>query len=80
MTSQNKHEPLAPTLPRCFSIKQLAQHIGVSRRTITSALSSGALEHYRIGIRAIIPEPAVIAWLESCRVGNRPRFPRNHSA
>jgi excisionase family DNA binding protein len=63
----------APTLPRLFSIQQVAEHTGLGRRTIVSALSSGDLEHYRVGSRAIIPETAIIAWLESKRIGRRPR-------
>jgi len=66
----------APTLPRLFSIKQVCEHTGLSRRTIVSALSSGDLEHYRVGSRAIIPETAIIAWLESKRICRRPRHRR----
>ena len=62
------------TLPRVFAIAELAQHLRLSRRTIVSALSSGVLDHYRVGSRALIPEPAVIAWLESQRVGRRARL------
>jgi excisionase family DNA binding protein len=65
-----------PTLPRLFSIKQVCERTGLSRRTIVSALSSGDLEHYRVGSRAIIPETAIIAWLESKRIGKRPRHRR----
>ena len=62
------------TLPRVFAIAELAEHLRLSRRTIVSALSSGVLDHYRVGSRALIPEPAVIAWLESQRVGRRARL------
>ena len=62
------------TLPRVFAIAELAQHLRLSRRTIVSALSSGVLDHYRVGSRALIPEPAVVAWLESQRVGRRARL------
>ena len=61
-------------LPRVFSIAELATYLRLSRRTITSALSSGVLDHYRVGARALIPEPAVVAWLESQRVGRRARL------
>ena len=60
-------------LPRVFSIAGLAGHLTVSRRTIVRALSSGDLEHYRVGARALISEPAALAWLESQRVGRRIR-------
>lgn len=61
-------------LPKVFSIAELADHLRLSRRTITGALSSGTLDHYRVGSRALIPEPAVVAWLESQRVGRRARL------
>lgn len=61
-------------LPRVFSISGLADHLGLSRRTVCRALSCGDLEHYRVGARALIPEPAVLAWLESQRVGRPPRL------
>lgn len=57
-----------------FSIADLAAHLGLSRRTIVSALSSGELEHYRVGSRALIPEPSVVAWLEAKRIGRSPRL------
>jgi excisionase family DNA binding protein len=62
------------TLPQVFSIAQLCERLGLSRRTLTAALSSGELEHYRVGSRALIPEPAVVAWLEARRIGRRPRL------
>lgn len=61
-------------LPRVFSIGGLAGQLGISRRTVCRALSAGDLEHYRVGARALIPEPAALAWLESQRVGRRPRL------
>lgn len=64
------------SLPRLFSIQQVAELTGLSRRTITMALSSGDLDHYRMGTRAVIPEPAVVAWLEANRVGKRARMMR----
>jgi excisionase family DNA binding protein len=61
-------------LPQVFSIAELCGRLGLSRRTITAALSSGELEHYRVGSRALIAEPAVVSWLESKRIGRRPRL------
>lgn len=62
----------APKLPRCFSIKQLVDHLSLSRTTISRAISTGELEHYRIGSRAVIPETAVLKWLEARRVTRNP--------
>jgi excisionase family DNA binding protein len=49
----------------------LAEHLSLSRRTLERALAAGELEHYRLGGRAVVPEPAVVSWLESRRVGIR---------
>lgn len=73
MGSELTSKPAAG-LPRVFSIAGLAEELGLSRRTVCRALSSGDLEHYRVGARALIPEPAALAWLESQRVGRRPRL------
>lgn len=69
-------KPLEQTnkLGPVFSIASLAERLGLSRRTITAALSSGDLEHYRVGSRALIPESAAVAWLESKRISKRPRL------
>ena len=63
-----------PGLPVVFSIADLGARLGLSRRTITAALSSGELEHFRVGSRALIPEPSAVAWLEARRIGRRPRL------
>jgi excisionase family DNA binding protein len=64
----------AQGLPVVFSIADLGARLGLSRRTITAALSSGELEHYRVGSRALIPESSAVAWLEARRIGRRPRL------
>jgi excisionase family DNA binding protein len=69
-----KPEQQTNRLPRVFSIAELGGWLGLSRRTITAALSSGDLEHYRVGSRVLIPEPAAVAWLEAKRIGRRPRL------
>lgn len=74
MSNQGEQTNKPAALPRVFSIGSLADHLGLSRRTVCRALSSGELEHYRVGARALIPEPAALAWLESQRVGRRPRL------
>jgi len=64
-------QEIPKTLPRCFSLRTLAEHLSLSRRTLERALAAGELEHYRLGGRAVVPEPAVVSWLESRRVGIR---------
>jgi hypothetical protein len=44
------------------------------RTTVSQALSRGDLEHYRVGSRVVIPEPAVLSWLESHRISKRPKL------
>jgi excisionase family DNA binding protein len=69
--------PTAPHLPQCFNVAQLVERTGLSRATISRALSRGELEHYRMGSRAVIPESAAVAWLEANRISQRQR--RSHS-
>jgi excisionase family DNA binding protein len=59
-------------LPVCYNVGEVCQRTGLSRATVSRALSSGDLEHYRIGSRAVIPAAAVVAWLERHRVARRP--------
>ncbi|MBU6183619.1 MAG: helix-turn-helix domain-containing protein [Verrucomicrobia bacterium] len=61
-------------VPTCFSVAELCRRTGLGRTTVSQALSRGDLEHYRIGARVVIPEPAVVAWLESHRISKRPRL------
>jgi excisionase family DNA binding protein len=68
----------APTgIPKCCTVSQLVERTGLSRATISRALSRGELEHYRMGSRAVIPESAVVAWLEANRISRRPRRHRS---
>jgi excisionase family DNA binding protein len=52
-----------PIVPRCLSVAMLRERTGLGRTVISQALNDGSLEHYRIGRRALIPEPAAAAWL-----------------
>lgn len=80
MSTPSKPPAPPPNLPRCLSIRQLQEHTGICRNLISRALNDGSLEHYRIGSRAIIPEAAALAWLESHRVGKLPHFRSNRQA
>jgi excisionase family DNA binding protein len=62
------------SLPACFSVAELCRRTGLGRTTVSQALSRGDLEHYRIGARVVIPEPAVVSWLEAHRISKRPRL------
>jgi excisionase family DNA binding protein len=59
------------TLPRCYSVRELCERLSISRRTVCRALAGGDLEHYRVGSRVVVPEPAAVAWLECCRIRGR---------
>jgi len=82
MSTTAKSQTPTLALQRCFSIKEVCEHVGLSRRTITGALATGDLEHYRVGSRLVIPESAVVKWLESQRITKNPvehgRWLRKH--
>jgi len=59
-------------VPRCFTVAELCRVTGLGRTTVSQALGRGDLEHYRIGARVVIPETAIITWLESHRISRRP--------
>jgi len=67
---------MGAAVPHCFTIKQLMDRTGLGRTTISQALSRGDLEHYRIGARAVIPETAVVQWLEAHRISKTPALRR----
>jgi excisionase family DNA binding protein len=62
-----------------LTISELMKRTRLGRTLISQALSRGELEHYRIGSRAVIPESAAVAWLESQRVGKRPQRQRSNA-
>jgi excisionase family DNA binding protein len=69
MKSQDTNK--AETLPKCYTVRELCERLGVSRWTIGRALSAGELDHYRLGARVVVAEPAAVAWLERCRIRGR---------
>ncbi len=71
MSNQHKE---TYSLPNCFSVAELCRRTGLGRTTVSQALSRGDLEHYRVGSRVVIPEPAVLSWLESHRICKRPKL------
>ena len=71
MSNQHKE---TYSLPTCFSVAELCRRTGLGRTTVSQALSRGDLEHYRVGSRVVIPEPAVLSWLESHRISKRPKL------
>ena len=71
MSNQHKE---TYSLPTCFSVAELCRRTGLGRTTVSQALSRGDLEHYRVGSRVVIPEPAVVSWLESHRISKRPKL------
>jgi excisionase family DNA binding protein len=70
----SKPEHVQPTVPQCLTISELMKRTRLGRTLISQALSRGELEHYRIGSRAVIPESAAVAWLESQRISKSPKL------
>ncbi len=66
----NQAEQTNKVLPQCFTVAELAGRLSVSRRTVERALWSGELEHYRLGARIVIAEPAAFSWLNARRIGS----------
>ena len=55
-------------LPRLIDVATLAEHLGLTERTIRRKVAQGEIPHYKIG-NAIRFDPAEIqAWLETTRV------------
>lgn len=51
-----------------FSIRALAQRVGISERHLHRQIASGALLSVKIGRRRLITGPAASAWLNACQV------------
>jgi excisionase family DNA binding protein len=56
-----------------LTVEQVAELCGLSRRSVYRAVDAGELVAYRPRGRVRIPEAALEAWLEACRVTPRQR-------
>lgn len=54
-------------LPRCISVKELAEWLGVSRTTILNYVDEGLISAFRTKRRILIPIKGVLEWLETCK-------------
>ena len=70
----SKAEQPAARVEQCLTISELMKRTRLGRTIISQALSRGDIEHYRIGSRAVIPESAAVAWLESQRISKNPKL------
>lgn len=57
-----------------YSCKQIGQRLGLSHVTVWQAIQDGRLAAVSFGHRWLIPESAVLAYLESHRIG--PALPK----
>lgn len=60
-----------------MTVKEAARELEVSASLIYELVADGRLRHYRIGARGrrgkiIIPEDAIAAFREACKVGGDP--------
>lgn len=46
---------------------QVAQLLGVDRKTVYEAAGRGEIPHRRLGRRLLFSRSAILAWLNSCR-------------
>ncbi len=57
---------LTPT-NEVLNAAQVAQLLGVDRKTIYEAARLGEIPHQRLGRRLLFSRTAILAWLDSCR-------------
>ena len=62
-------EPTTEPAPerRTFTVREVAEMLGVGKRLIEKMIWSGELEHLRLGRRILIPAEAVEALVASAR-------------
>ena len=57
-------------LERWFGLKEIAQHIGISKDTIRSWIKKGNIPHHKIGRQYKFKISEVDAWVESGQSAN----------
>lgn len=56
-----------------YSCRQIGQRLGLATKTVWQAIQDGRLAAVSFGHRWLIPESAVLAYLESHRIGPAPK-------
>jgi excisionase family DNA binding protein len=55
-------------LPHLIDVATLAEHLGLTERTIRRKVAQGEIPHYKIGSSIRFDPGEIEAWLEACRV------------
>lgn len=58
-------------LPHLIEVATLAEHLGLTERTIRGKVAQGGIPHYKIGNSIRFDPVEVEAWLKACRVAAR---------
>jgi excisionase family DNA binding protein len=54
-------------LPTCLTVREAAEHLSVSEKTIRRWIWCGALRHHRLGASIRIAEEDLAAFVAACR-------------
>ena len=60
-------------LPHLIDVATLAEHLGLTERTIRRKVADGEIPHYKLGNSIRFDPVEIEAWLQACRVAPRTR-------
>ena len=58
-------------LPHLIDVATLAEHLGLTERTIRRKVADGEIPHYKLGTSIRFDPVEIDAWLQACRVAAR---------
>lgn len=58
-------------LPHLIDVATLAEHLGLTERTIRRKVADGEIPHYKLGNSIRFDPVEIEAWLQACRVAPR---------
>jgi excisionase family DNA binding protein len=58
-------EQTAERLPRLLNIESVMDQLGVGRSTVFALLASGQLRSLKVGRRRLVPESAIVQFIDS---------------
>lgn len=70
MAEYNSGQPKAISEKRSYSVAEVAEILGVSKRSVYNLCSSGELKSVRIGTRLRISKRSFDEWLDGCETDN----------
>ena len=56
-------------LPHLIDVATLAEHLGLTERTIRRKVAGGEIPHFKLGNSIRFDPVEIEAWLQACRVG-----------